>query len=323
MIGFAAALIIVSMLIQAFTGTVFLIVLGLVPLLFILGIAGLISPNVIRGMGQHGGHLPSHYKFIGWGVTGFSILLMIPIMILMYQAGFRTNVPRPKPRLRQVAPPASSRPIDQVAKQNGTPSVAADARIAKRRKSYPVSIAVPDHSVFVPADAKLNAGTKLEACFAGAWNPITTLSENDDGSLNVRWDDWGPQFDCSMIRGELIVRREVLKGLDYPMASLPAVTTRPSTSGKPSGLAPQSAKKPLKSYLVTIAVPADSQLVPAGARLPSGTRLQACYLAKWNPITLLAENDDGTLTVRWDDYGEAFDCRMIRSELIVKQSLLK
>jgi hypothetical protein len=76
--------------------------------------------------------------------------------------------------------------------------------------SYRVSIAVPHDSEFVPADLKIKAGVKLQACYAGKWNPITFLSHASDGTLNVRWDDYGAAFDCSMVRNELIIKKAVL-----------------------------------------------------------------------------------------------------------------
>ena len=82
-----------------------------------------------------------------------------------------------------------------------------DDTAMKPRKSYPVSIAVPDHSQSIPASATVLPGTRLQACYANKWNPITAPSENEDGSLNVRWDDYGPDFDCSMIRTQLIIEK--------------------------------------------------------------------------------------------------------------------
>jgi hypothetical protein len=74
---------------------------------------------------------------------------------------------------------------------------------------------------------------------------------------------------------------------------------------------------------VSIAVPPDSELVSKNADLKPGTKLQACYAGKWNPITFLSANSDGTLIVRWDDYGPSFDCSMVRSELIIKKAVAK
>ena len=74
-----------------------------------------------------------------------------------------------------------------------------------------MSIAIPDHSVAVPQKAKLAPGTRLQACYFEKWNPITFLSENQDGTLTVRWDDYGPVYDCSMIRKELIIAKNALR----------------------------------------------------------------------------------------------------------------
>lgn len=125
-----------------------------------------------------------------------------------------------------------------------------------------------------------------------------------------------------MVRGELIIRKEVLKQFgDFPIDRASVATTSSATA-KDLGSA-EAKPKPLKNYPVTISVPAGFQFVPADANLPPGTRLQACWSGKWNPITLLSENSDGNLTVRWDDFGAAYDCSMIRKELIIKSDELK
>ena len=324
MLGFAMLLTLVSVVIHAFTGTVYMIVIGLVPFLFGLGITALISPNVVRAMGQFGGHLPKYYKFIGWGIAGFSILLMFPIMVVLYQSGFRsTSTPRPRPRFRQVTPasPAQAAPVParQIAANNNAAGGQDKLNVVKP-KSYPVSIAIPDHSVAVPQKAKLAPGTRLQACYFDKWNPITLLSENEDGTLNVRWDDWGEKFDCTMIRRELIIRKDVLNPSLKPPSS---VASQPASAKDAGSVDSKPAQKPLKAYPITIAVPPDHQFVPDGAKLQPGTRLQACYAGKWNPITFLSENQDGTLTVRWDDYGPVYDCSMIRNELIIAKNGLR
>jgi hypothetical protein len=103
---------------------------------------------------------------------------------------------------------------------------------AKTRKSYPVSIAVRPDSVFVPRDAELEPGTKLEACYAGKWNPLTFLSANSDGSPNVRWDDYGPSFDCSMVRNELIMKKSALRKLTSPAEQTSELRTFADATGK-------------------------------------------------------------------------------------------
>ncbi|OUT55923.1 MAG: hypothetical protein CBB71_18870 [Rhodopirellula sp. TMED11] len=178
---------------------------------------------------------------------------------------------------------------------------------AKGRKSYPVSISVPQDSEFVSADLTVKAGVKLQACYAGKWNPITALSENKDGTLNVRWDEYGAGFDCSMLRSELIIKKTMAQQL----------------KSNPDAVAESTPPLRRKNYTVAIPVPTDSALVPADAVLAPGTKLQACYAGKWNPITFLSHASDGTLNVQWDDYGQAYDCSMVRNELIVKKSVLR
>ncbi|MEZ6087179.1 MAG: SHD1 domain-containing protein [Pirellulaceae bacterium] len=192
-------------------------------------------------------------------------------------------------------------------------------------KRYEVNIAIPANSVKVPLTAQLTKGLKLQACYSSKWNPITALSENADGTVFVRWDEWGQQFDCNMLRDELIIKKTDLARLKkHPESKFPKVppslASTSSTSSTTSSTATNA--KPLKAYPVSIAIPADSQLIPSDAVLKNGTKLQACYAGKWNPITFLSHHPDGTLTIRWDEYGESFDCRMKREELIIKKALL-
>jgi hypothetical protein len=217
MLAFAVVLILLNLLIEALTGTVYIVLVALVPLLFVLGTTTLISPNTVRAVGKYGKHLPSHYKYIGWGVVGLSVLSPLLVMFLLFLAGFKPDVPRPRrqfPRnnpgqAAQAQPPAKN--ADQKnAEQKKVPGAMADPNAQKPLKRYPVTIAVPPDSQFVPADAQLQAGTKLQACWSGKWNPITFLSENKDGTLTVHWDDFGEIFDCSMSRNELIIKKDDL-----------------------------------------------------------------------------------------------------------------
>lgn len=189
-------------------------------------------------------------------------------------------------------------------------------------KRYAVTADLPSDSVRVPMTAKLSKDLKLAACYQSKWYPITALTENADGSVRVRWDDWGEAYDCNMVREELVIKKSILAKLDrHSESAFPRATTRGTKDQveKATTGASELGSKPLKTYSVTIDVPDDSVVLPESAKLPPGTKLQACYANKWNPITFLGHNDDGTVTVRWDDYGPAFDCRMRRSELIIKR----
>ncbi len=194
-------------------------------------------------------------------------------------------------------------------------------------KRYEVTADIPAGSVKVPLRAKLTDGTKLAACYQSKWSPITTLSENADGSVHVRWDKWGETYDCNMLRDELVITKASLSQLQqHPESHFPEVPpslANVATESTTESETDSATQKPRKDYPVSIDTPADSVFVPDDAKLPSGTALQACYAGTWNPITHLSDNDDGTLTVRWDDYGPAFDCSMLREQLIIKSTTLR
>jgi predicted Zn finger-like uncharacterized protein len=82
-----------SLALNAANGTVYLAVIGLAPLCLILGIAGLISPNVVRACGKYGGHLPWQYKAIGYGLMGLYLVILILLMIGLFMAGFQPDRP--------------------------------------------------------------------------------------------------------------------------------------------------------------------------------------------------------------------------------------
>ena len=88
MLGLGLVLAIGSAIMHANTGTVYLAAVALIPLTFVLGVAGLISPNVVRACGKYGGHLPWQYKAAGWGVMGLSFVLMILLAIVLFAPGF-------------------------------------------------------------------------------------------------------------------------------------------------------------------------------------------------------------------------------------------
>lgn len=93
MLIFGIILGVASVALGATTGTVYLAVAVLLPLTIVLGIAGLISPDVVRAVGKYGGHLPRSYKAIGWGVMGLILVITILLIIGMMMLGFRPEQP--------------------------------------------------------------------------------------------------------------------------------------------------------------------------------------------------------------------------------------
>lgn len=71
-------------------GMIYLMPLAIAPLSLILGVAGMISPNVVRAAGKYGGHLSWHYKAVAWVLMGLclviTLLLLAGVMLSGYQA---------------------------------------------------------------------------------------------------------------------------------------------------------------------------------------------------------------------------------------------
>ncbi len=179
-------------------------------------------------------------------------------------------------RLGNPGPPSKPRPWtpEEEAKRKEYQRIMTDDTAHKPRKSYAVSIDVPEDSLVVPPDAKLVPGTPLEACYSGKWSPLTTLSQNKDGTINVRWDDYGAQYDCSMIRDELIIKKAMLDKL----RSNPSLKRISREEAEGSGLiAPKP--KPRKTYAVSINVPSHSLFVPPEVDIGAGH--EATGVLRW------------------------------------------
>jgi predicted Zn finger-like uncharacterized protein len=82
-----------SIALLAATDSVYLFVVALAPLCIILGIAGLIDPNVVRAVGKYGGHLGWHYKAIGYALMGLYLVILILMLIAFFALGFQPDRP--------------------------------------------------------------------------------------------------------------------------------------------------------------------------------------------------------------------------------------
>lgn len=116
MLALGIAITVGSVALEAAQGTVYLGILILAPLMLVLGVAGLISPDVVRAVGKYGGHLPWHYKAIGWSVMALSFVLMILLMIGLFAAGFRPDRPGARNQTPGLAPSQTATVLERVRK---------------------------------------------------------------------------------------------------------------------------------------------------------------------------------------------------------------
>lgn len=70
-------------------GAIYLGPLALAPLALILGVAGMISPDVVRAAGKYGGHLPWQYKAVAWGLMGLCAVITLLLIAGVMMSGYR------------------------------------------------------------------------------------------------------------------------------------------------------------------------------------------------------------------------------------------
>lgn len=89
MIVMGLILFVANLVMDQTQGAIYIAPLLLAPIALILGIAGVINPNVVRAAGKYGGHLPWQYKAIGLALVGLSLLVTLALVIGVVASGYR------------------------------------------------------------------------------------------------------------------------------------------------------------------------------------------------------------------------------------------
>jgi hypothetical protein len=184
--------------------------------------------------------------------------------------------PTPPPGFASgAASPPSSAPATGTTA--GTTASASEKYSLKR---YEITIPVPAGYMIVGPDTIVEVGRKLKACYAGSWSTVTVVAVNNDGTIACNWDSY-PSYTYKMMREDLTIRNS-------------DGTTSPSEV--------PSKQYSLKRYKISIPVPSGFAVVDADADVKVGMKLGACYVGRWDPVTVVAINDDGTIACNWDYY---------------------
>ncbi|MDB4766457.1 SHD1 domain-containing protein [bacterium] len=156
--------------------------------------------------------------------------------------------------------------------------------------------------------------TPLKLCKSKKWRTVQTLSQNDDGTVNVTWKTGRIKLAFSVARTDLIIKSETLKSLRRdPNIKFVSAKVDPSLP-KPT--------LDLKKYKIFIPVESGWATIPDNVDVPKGTPLKRCYRKKWSPLTCLGCNEDGTISVREDEFPNSDGYKMLRKELIVPISVV-
>ncbi|MDA7503689.1 SHD1 domain-containing protein [bacterium] len=168
---------------------------------------------------------------------------------------------------------------------------------------------VPKDAVVIPADLELPKGTPVLVDYRIKWHEAYVVDDSGD-EIEIRYEGYGANWDKKYPRSGSLIRSKVLANLDDP-----AIVQKYAKN-----LNGTTSRRNLKDYPIRGEIPRDSELVPDELEVPDGAKLGAYWGSRWYKMTLLGSNDDGTLNVHWDDYGDAWDCDMKREQLIIAKS---
>ncbi len=209
-------------------------------------------------------------------------------------ADYRSR-PQPARRKSTAFDRAPSLPA-QAPASSASPAPPSSPRFALKR--YEISIPVPADYAIVGPDTIVREGTKLKACYSGSWSTVTAVAVNDDGTITCNWDSW-PASTYRMMREDLTI----------PNSNGSSMAVASSTSSSAS-------EYPLKRYEITIPIPEGRHLLAADTPVKIGTKLEACHAGRWESVTVVATNDDGTVVCNWDRW-RAYTYSMMRDDLTI------
>ena len=186
-----------------------------------------------------------------------------------------------------------------------------------------ITIPMPKDATSVNAATQLGPGDKLLSCWNKKWEWVTVVTAHEDGTVRCSWDSYnGYQYDMS--------RDDLVRGESPPVANvktsdgkttLPSVDYARDTDAKSDNFPSAKIPTKVKRYLITIPIPGYAVPVLPETYLVPGTKLGACYNDKWDLVTVMQINDDGSLRCNWDNWS-SFTYDMSREDLIIEKSIL-
>jgi ribosomal protein L7/L12 len=196
------------------------------------------------------------------------------------------------------------------------------------------SAPITDDLSIVDANTPIVKGTPLKADFGGQWHPVTVLQVFKDGSLRIHWDKFGRLWDQTRSRDKLMITADTLAALKKPNAAEEFASRAESMRegefekhndefGIHSGTLGRHGIGRLHDNPIDIAIPKFAVRVTKETSLREGLKLGACWGRRWYDVTVLEVNDDDTVRVRWDKFGDAWDGDISRDNLIIAKKDLR
>ncbi len=181
-------------------------------------------------------------------------------------------------------------------------------------------VPLPPNAVPLSSKVRLLVGTPVLYERGNEFETAYVLAA-DNKEVKVHFEELSSAFDREEPYAKFAIARATLDRMSQPGAAEEFAanverTSEGSRTGFPggesvtAGYATAPPKRFNDHYEIRGPIPKDCQVVPADLSLPPGTSLAGYWGFEWKPISLLSENDDGTLNVHWDGESDAWDCSM-------------
>lgn len=182
------------------------------------------------------------------------------------------------------------------------------------------TVPLNDDLTLVDKDTPLVPGTPVQMSWGNKWEPVTVIKALANGRVRVRWDGWKNWPEEEKTRDLMVMTKETLKALKEPDAA-EKFAERMKAETSFGGQTAERARK-LQDYPIKIAIPASAVKVTDDTPLAEGTKLGCSWGASWYDVTVTELNDDGTVRIHWDKFGDAWDGDISRECLIIDKRVL-
>lgn len=271
--------------------------------------------------------VPRDYQLV---VPETKLLPGMPILAGLMGAWSAAEVIDPRPDgtvlIRyENSPTLQPRPRHWLALANGTKEIA-----VKNPASFKPSLRVlpggdlPLEDGYQPVDdtTPLVPGVRLKSEHLGRWQDLTVLETEKAGPVRICFDMHKGirAFDKDVERSSLVISNATLEELKRPGAK-----EKFNAQLEEQENSFERKQRPPHRRLVNqlkIAIPDDAVAVTPDIKLEVGMKLGAPRGGSWSDVTIRRLNRDGTVFIRWDRLGAAWDEDAERKDLIISKTAL-
>ena len=177
----------------------------------------------------------------------------------------------------------------------------------------------------VTAEMKLVPGTPLKMEWGSNWLPITVVKVLPGEKVRFHWDDHKAWKDDEKPRNQMVIDKITLGELKSPEGiERFAARAESMFSKSESSFEGQrgNVHRKKQDYPIKLSIPKNAVRVTETMPIEEGTKLGCSWGNSWYDVTVLEVNDDGTLYVHWDKFGDAWDADSSRDQLIIDKKVL-